>query len=665
MKALNEKVYEFEGFRLVPGESLLLQGEKSIPLKPKEFSALVLLVERHGHLVEKSELLEALWGDAYVEEAAVSRCIWAIRNALGDDSKNQRLIQTVPKRGYRFTGEVKATNGIAGSEAIGTNRSNGHHEKNVIPMSRWNSHSAELAIEPAVFESENATEKRKLTLISPKRSKRWSWGYLVATFAIVAVLTLAIYYLYPKASPAESANSHSLAVLPLKSVIAGSRDEKVEFAITDSLIHKISEAKNFNVKQLFAVRKYTELEKDPIDAGRELQVDYVLSSSYQISDDRIRVISQLVNVRTSETEQTFRSETGIGNVFSVQDSVSNEIGNALFAKFGTSPGTFITKRGTENERAYALYHEALYLVDRFTREGSAKAVQLLDQAVTLDPNFAEAWSVQAQAYCQFAHQGGGTPDTVFAVARPSLERALALDSNNAVALMVRGTINRDYFYKLSDASKDLERSIEIDPNNTQAHRSLAGVYYRERRFAEALEEQKKAVDLNPTGILDKWFLAKYQIATGHIDEGIADLRRLTEIEPTFRLSYDSLWRAHIGRGDTAKGYESFIKNKEIRGDSANELDRFQKTYETSGWKGVVKAELDLMRSQDHQGAYSIRKVYIAELASQLGKNDLAFDYLEEALKFRLLDFTYLKVEPLLDPIRSDPRFVDLVKRSGL
>src|SRR6185503_7351323 len=242
MKALNEKVYEFEGFRLVPGESLLLQGEKNIPLKPKEFSALVLLVERHGHLVEKSELLEALWGDAYVEEAAVSRCIWAIRNALGDDSKNQRLIQTVPTRGYRLTGEVKATNGNAGSEEIGTNGSNGHREKNVIPMSRWNSHSAELAIEPAVFESENATEKRKLTLISPKRSKRWSSGYLVATFAIVAVLTLAIYYLYPKASPAESANSHSLAVLPLKPVIAGSRDEKVEFAITDSLIHKISEA---------------------------------------------------------------------------------------------------------------------------------------------------------------------------------------------------------------------------------------------------------------------------------------------------------------------------------------------------------------------------------------------------------------------------------------
>lgn len=665
-------IYEFGDFRLQPSENLLEKDGKPIPLKPKAFAALVCLVDNSGKLVEKSELLDRVWGDAFVEEAIVSKCIWEIRTAIGDDSKESRFIQTVPKRGYRFVAETRIMDGRHWQVLTPTlieqkrqTRTTGPSEANVISILRSAPQSAELAIESAIMSEPELTvptRKPNFTLVSPVVRKRWLSGYLMAA---VIVATLAVYFFYPTSTPPGDPKVSSLAILPLRPIVAENRDQALEFAIAESLILKMSEAKNLNVKRLFAVRKFTDLENDPIDAGRELHVDYVLTSNYQISDGRIRVASQLVNVRTGDTEQTFRSETGAGNLFAVQDTVSNQIGNAMLAKFGAPADTFTTRRGTENERAYTLYHEALYLVDKVTLDDSLKAVELLDQAVNFDPDFSAAWAVKAQAYCQFAHLGGGAPAEIFAKAKPNLEKALAIDPNNAVALTVKGIIDRDYNLNLPDAYKGLQRAVELDPNLTIAHRVLAGVYYRDHKFVEALEEQKRAIDLNPTGIWDKWFLADYQVAAGYPDDGIANLKRLTEIDPTFQLAYYSLWQAYAAHGDTAKAYEYFIKNKQARNEPPAEIDRFRMIYETNGWDGAMKAELALMRSQDTDGKYSTKKLYIAELASLLGDKEVAFHYLDEAFRFRVMGFSCLKVNPLLDPLRDSPRFKAQLSRTQL
>ena len=672
MTPKNGHIYEFGDFRLQPSENLLEKDGKPVLLKPKAFAALVCLVDNRGKLVEKSEMLDRVWGDAFVEEAIVSKCIWEIRTALGDNSKGSRFIQTVPKRGYRFVAETRITDGRNWQvlsptliEQQGQARTTGPREANVISILRSAPQSAELAIEPAMMsepELPAPTQRPDFTLISPVERKRWLSGYLMA--AIIAA-SLVVYVFYRTSTPPKEPKVSSLAVLPLRPVIASNRDQALEFAIAESLILKMSEAKNLNVKQLFAVRKFTDLENDPIDAGRELHVDYVLTSNYQISDGRIRVASQLVNIGTGETEQTFRSETDVGNLFAVQDTVSNQIGNALFAKFGAPPDTFTARRGTENERAYSLYHEALYLVDKVTLDDSIKAVELLDQAVNFDPDYAAAWAVKAQAYCQFAHLGGGAPAEIFSKAKPNLERALAIDPNNAVALTVKGIIDRDYNLNLPDAYKDLRRAVELDPNLTIAHRVLAGVYYRDHKFVEALEEQKRAIDLNPTGMWDKWFLADYQVAAGYPEDGIANLKQLTEIDPTFELAYDSLWQAYAAHGDTAKACEYFIRSKQARNEPSTKIDRFRMIYEKSGWDAALKAELALMRSQDTDGKYSTKKIFIAELASQVGEKEVAFHYLDEAFRFRVMGFSCLKVDPLLNPLRDSPRYKAQLSRTQL
>lgn len=670
MPSDNKQSYEFGEFRLQPTESILEKNGSPITLKPKAFLALVCLVESAGKLVEKSELLDKVWENAFVEEASVSKCIWEIRSALDDDSKRSKFIQTVPKRGYRFIAEVRST--LSGDQKflpISLNVS----DTNVTPLIRRGTHSTEpmtAALQRPVFDPKPEKildiEKSHFTVIPPlRKSSFFRKNYLIIALALVVVAAGLIYHYYSEANPAVARDGvASLAILPLKPVIADTRDERIEVAIADALILKVGEAKNLQVKRLFSVRKFTDLETDPVAAGRDLLVDYVLFSNYQFADDRLRVISQLINVNTGQTEQTFRSEVKIGDIFQIQDVVSTEIGNALFARFGQPVENFALKRGTENEKAYELYLEGLYLVDKFTRDDSAKAVEILDRSTKIDPNFAAALAVKAQAYCQFAHLGGGNPTQIFSIAQPILEQALLLDTDNAVALTIRASISRDYYWNSPDAYRDVNKAIAIDPNYVLAYRILSGIYYRDGKFEEAVETQKRAVDMNPTDIWEKWFLAEYQIAAGNREEGVRNLRQLTETDPSFRPSYYSLWRTYLMEGDTAKAFEYFMKSKESWQDPQTEINRFKKIYNTRGWKGVLEAELSLMRSHQEDGKYSTRKFYIAELAAQVGQNDLAFQYLEEAKTFKLMEFSYVKVDPLLRVLHGDPRFDILVKTSG-
>ncbi len=653
-------IYEFGEFRLLPTENILEKDGDPIALKPKAFAALVYLVGNHGRLVEKADLLDHVWNGAFVEEASVSKCIWEIRTALDDNSKDSRYIQTVPKHGYRFVADVNVANGVDTSEKI-----------TVLPAITPSTVAVSTEPDMVLLESEPPRPSDDLVetpaaipvQVIPTRRKSFRSAYLAAGLVVIAAASIFAYFYLRRPAPTSTADIATLAILPLKPVVAENRDQALEFAIADSLIVRISEAKNVNVKRLFAVRKFTDLNADPVAAGRELEVNYVLASNYQISDGRIRVTSQLINVETGLADRTFRSETDTGNVFTVQDVVAGEISNGLFAKFGTPENLSNPKRATNNEKAYTLYNEALFLLDKNNRDGSLKAIDLLDQAVNLDPDYAAAWAAKAQAYCLFAHTGGGMPSEVFAKAEPNLEKALAIDETNVTALTIRGMIARDYYWNASEAYKNLDRAIALDPNAMLAHRVLAGAYYQDGRFAEALAEGKKAVDLNPTGLWDKWFLAEYQTAAGFPDEGIAGLLHLAEIEPKFQPTYYSLWRQYFLSGRPDKAFEYFLKNKEIWEAKPKEIQDFRNVYAKSGWKGVFRAELDLMRSYDEPNKYSTRKMYIAELAAQLGEADVAFQYLDEAMKFRLLQFSNVKVDPLLEPLRSDPRYSQLLTRA--
>ncbi|HKX50537.1 MAG TPA: protein kinase, partial [Candidatus Binatia bacterium] len=299
-------------------------------------------------------------------------------------------------------------------------------------------------------------------------------AYLFAVFAVVLFVgAIALsYYSYTQKNTTVG-DKKSIAVLPLKPINTTDRDELYEIGIADSLIHRLSSIKGFVVRPLSATRKYADIEQDPIAAGREQQVDYILASNYQLAGGKIRVTSQLYNVASGQVEETYKSEKDAGNIFAMQDAVAGEVGDLLLARFETSSSSPIAKRGTSNEEAYRLYLQGMFLVDKENLADNKRAIELFDEALAIDPNYAKAWAGKARALCYFAHWGGSSPDAQFAKAKPAIERALALDANLPEAYGVLGIIKADYDWNFSDSEKQFLRAIEIAPNSDTLHRWYA------------------------------------------------------------------------------------------------------------------------------------------------------------------------------------------------
>lgn len=179
---------------------------------------------------------------------------------------------------------------------------------------------------------------------------------------------------------------------------AESRDAIYELGIADSLTLKLGAAKNLIVRPLSATRQYADITQDALAAGREMQVDYVVASNYQITNGKIRVTAQLFNVSTGQAEEIYKSEKETGNIFATQDAIASEVGNKLLARFSATENSLSAKRGTTNEEAYRLYLQGRILTKQVNAPDNIKAIEYFEQAIRLDPNYALAFARMAIAY---------------------------------------------------------------------------------------------------------------------------------------------------------------------------------------------------------------------------------------------------------------------------
>ncbi len=676
-------IYEFADFRLISSEGLLLHKGEQVALAPKAFSTLVLLVQQHGRLVEKKELIERVWEDAFVEEAAVSRCVWSIRVALGEDPKNKKFIQTVPKRGYRFVGDVTEFYG----ETIDGNSSPTRNEPQpltafrepdkgptlrsdrgsgtVVPFRASRDRlamSAKVRTEPVT--EDLLQEIAPVKQIAASRNTPRLLAVLLGVIVLVG-FSMGAYFLYERPSPKGLSGESILAVLPLKPVSAENRDPIVEFAVAESLILKMSSATDLHVRPLSAVRKYVELDHDPIDAGIELKADYVLSSNYQIVDGKIRVTSQLFDTRTGRTESTFKSESIAGDKFAMQDAIANEIGDALFVRFGRAGTIYTAKRGTTSEEAYRLYIQGQYLVDKKTGPDAKRAIEIFDEALTLDPNFAHAWAGKAGAHCTFAHMGGIEPRLAFITAKPALSRAFELDPNLAEAHAVLGVISFDYDWEFEKGLKHFRKAFEINPQHEMARRWYANRLALLGRYDEALTEINALIDINPSGIFQQWDYAHILYQASRYDEAIIQIHRVLEMDPNMAWAPNLIWVSYHMKGDSENAYTWFIKFQEsIKSDSAD-IAAFKTAYATKGWKGVLVKHSETLRARYKHNQYDSASCPITLVATLLGDYDTAFKFVGDALKHRDLWIPFLLNDPAFEPLKRDPRFEKLLRDAGV
>jgi len=664
MSSNNQSFYSFREFRLDVAERKLLRANESVPLMPKVFDVLAVLVERSGHLVEKDELLRIVWEDAFVEESNVARVVHALRKTLGEDAEH-KFIETIPKRGYRFVAEVEKTNGHAPAEtaaAAETYTPTRESSVNYVlgtgdDLVRVNGRNAPRR---ADFFDANGSENAAPPTAGGNQSSRVFW--LAAGFLMIAFLVTGIFLYKNSPTPtASTAQAKSIAVLPLKPINNQNRDAIYELGIAESLILKLSSGKEMIVRPLSATRRYLGLEQNPTDAGREQKVDFVLESNYQIANGKIRVTSRLINTQTGSVEEVFKSERDSANVFLMQDAVANDIGNTLLARFGSHQSGSMAKRGTSNEEAYRLYLQAAFIFDQWNKSEVGKAVEYLERAVKLDPDYAQAYVMLAYAHRFFMHKSR-TPQEQTQKSKAAIEKALALDPDLSEAHAVLGLLKFSSETDFAGARAEYRRAIELDPDSPMAHALYAYFLMSQGEFDEAVAENKKAIEIDPASNAHQITYGMILYYAHRYGEATAHYKRILEKDRDFVYPYFWLWLLCDLQGDEAQAFEWFMQYQtQIKADPEL-INGYRAAYQKGGWKGILREVIAQDEKRLQTDEYPGLFYEIACFSARLGEREKAFENLEKARRASSTSMNFLKVDPYLDTLHDDPRFEKFTRR---
>jgi eukaryotic-like serine/threonine-protein kinase len=491
----------------------------------------------------------------------------------------------------------------------------------------------------------------------PARIKRHK-AVAAIVFVVLSVSAIAYIGLTRNKTNPVASSKKSVAVLPFKPVDAAHRDEIFESGIADTLIQRLSSTHGFVVRSLSATRGYRDLTQDPLAAGKEQQVDYVISTSYQLAHEKIRITTDVINIASGETEQTYQFEKDSTDLFAMQEAIALEIGNKFQRQFGMSANHQTAKRGTTNREAYQLYLQGMYLANKRNLNDARKSVEALEQAVSLDPHYARAWAGLAYAHRTLSlfTTSLSTRET-YEKSIAAINKALSLDENLSEAHSA--LCENKYLYEWDFVGAELEckRAIELDPNSAQAHEIYSRYLMGRARHEEAIAEIETAVDLEPTSRFIQRNYGRAFLYARRYPEAIAQFKRVLEMDDqSFFATYSWLIGTLALQGNEAEAFDWFLKLLSARKADEKTVQIFKTAFQTSGWRGVLSEwvqRFDQIGGNTFDGALH---------NAQIGNKDKAFEYLEKVYQRREIWMAYLRADPRLDPLRDDPRFADLLKR---
>lgn len=459
-----------------------------------------------------------------------------------------------------------------------------------------------------------------------------------------------------KPNAAVAASKRSIAVLPLKSLNANSRDQIYEVGIVDAVIQRLSNINGLVVRQLSATRQYTDDSPDPVGAGKEQQVDYVLASTYQLDGSRIHIDTQLVNVATGQIEAKYSFDEETSDYFALQDRIAKEIGNKLGTQFVIASKLNTAKRGTNNRDAYRLYVHGMYLANSRNADDAVKAITALEQAVALDPNYAQAWAGlgYARRTLSLFRSDLSTRET-YQGSMEAINKALALDQNLSEARSALCENKYLYEWDFAGAEKECRLAIELDPNSAQAHEIFSRYLMGRGRHAEAIAEIETAIDLEPASRFNHRNYGRALFYARRYQEAEDQLKRVVAMDRNFLATYGWLAWSVALQGKEVEAFEWVRKLSALRKVDNEKVQILENAFRNEGWRGVV-------RQWASEPNPVLGQFDLAMYHAQLGQKNEAFDNLEKLFERRAIWVTYLRAEPRLDPLRDDPRFADLMRR---
>jgi DNA-binding winged helix-turn-helix (wHTH) protein/Tfp pilus assembly protein PilF len=456
----------------------------------------------------------------------------------------------------------------------------------------------------------------------------------------------------------------SIAVLPFKNLVKESGDEFLGPGIADALIMRLSSIRRLKVRPTTAVLKYSETINDPLAIGRELNVDALLDGVYQRIGEQIRVSVQLVSVTNGLTLWATKFDEHFTNIFAIQDSISEQVVRSLALKLSGEERNQLAKSYTDNAEAFHLYIKGRYFWNQRSIEGIKKGLEYAQQAIAIDPTYAPAYVGLADSYNLLGGQHSVLPPREsFPKARGAVLRALEIDEHMAEAYASLGFINCCLEWNWPTAEQNYLKAIALKPNYPTAHHWYGELLITAGRFDEGLVQLRMAQELDPLSLAINADLAAAFYYARQYDRSENHLENLLDLNSNFVRARVLLAKVLAQQADYSKAIEMARSAVELSGDdpvAVAALAHILALAKQSREANEILDELQRSRKRRYISAGNIATIYIG-----LDKKQLAFEWLEKAYQNKDIEIVWLKVSPVFDPLRPDPRFTKLLERVSL
>jgi TolB-like protein/DNA-binding winged helix-turn-helix (wHTH) protein len=612
------KAIRFGVFEIDPQAGELRKSGIQLKLQDQPFQVLLTLLERPGMVVTREELRKKLWDkDTFVDfEHSLGTAINKIRQALGDSAENPRFIETLPRRGYRFLGSVEAV-----------------ERTDAVPRTRLKTH--------------------------------WK---LAGGLALAAIVALLFWLNIDKLRTRIFAKSHaveirSIAVLPLHNLSRDPEQEYFSDGMTDELITDLAKISSLRVISHTSVERYKETKRPLPEIAGELGVDAVVEGAVMPSGDHVRITAQLIDARSDRHLWAETYERELRDVLALQAEVSRDIASEVKIKLTPQEQARLSNARSIAPETYEAYLKGRYYYEKMSTPGFREGLKYYQQAITLDSNYAPAYVGLAASYKELGVWGALAPREASSQAKAAAAKAVALDDSLGEAHATLGHIHFLWDWDWVGAEREYKRALELGPPSSNTLIQY-GIYLSAvGRHDEAVAEMREAQALDPVSQPTNSILGFVYYLGHRFDEAIGQHQKTLVLYPDSAFNHSNLGLCYEQKGMYGEAVEEYVKAKELTGVSKDELSAFRQAFASSGMKGFLRAELKSMiarSKREYVNPYGVARFY-----ARLGENDRAFEWLEKAYQERNHNMAFMKVEPALDSLHSDPRFQGQLRHVGL
>lgn len=600
------RFFEFGDFRLNERERTLLRAGVPVKVTPKAFDVLCVLLGSGNTLVEKDTLLRAVWGDVHVDEAVLARAISDLRKALGQ-TEQQEWIETVPKFGYRFVGEVRGARTEAPVEAP-----------------------------------------------PPRSTRRW------LPAAVLSAVLVLILLAWGTTRPGNRV--HRLAVMPFQVVGGPAHDAALSVGLADALITRLSNLDGLVVRPLSAVRRFEQDLTDPLQAAKQLDADVILEGTIQFSEGTVRAGIRLIRATDGKALWADRIESRANRLFTLEDSIAEEVAAKLAVRLETASLPGGAPRHELNPEAHLLYVDGRYEWGKRTREGLEKGAEFFRQAIESDPSYARAFSGLADCYLLLGAYGYYPQLEMLPKAKLTALRALQLDPDLAEAHATLGLINENLDWDWKEAERQYREAIRLATNYSTAHHWYAEFLSILGRFGESGSEFARAREIDPISPIVQVDEAQLYFFERNYGRNLELLERVARHEPSFALARERIAFTYMMLGREEDAFRTAMTLPDCAANTGD-CRRIWTAWLPRRDAAAARAALAQLESDALAGRVPPHVVMFGHIRQAHEKE--ALDWLERMASAHAVWLITAKVNPIFDPIREQPRAKAVLTRLHL